>query len=59
LNFSNIGSLIGNYQGVRNAVADGLSQMVTSGMSAQAAAAFAQNEANTAIQNYNSRIGAD
>ena len=58
LNFSNIGSLIGNYQGVRNAVADGLSQMVTSGMSAQAAAAFAENEANTAIQNYNSRIGA-
>ena len=58
LNFSNIGSLIGNYQGVRNAVADGLEQMVTSGMSAQAAAAFAENEANTAIQNYNGRVGA-
>jgi len=58
LNFSNIGSLIGDYQGVRNAVADGLEQMVANGMSAQAAAAFAQNEANTAIQNYNSRVGA-
>ncbi len=57
LSFANIGSLIGDYQGVRNAVADGLEQMVANGMSPQAAASFAENEANTAIQNYNSRIG--
>jgi len=58
LNYANVGSLIGDYQGVRNAVTDGLEQMATNGMSAKSAAAFAQNEANTAIQNYNSRIGA-
>jgi len=59
LNNSNIGPLIGDYQGVRNAVADGLEQMVANGMSPTAAASFAENEANAAIQNYNSRIGAN
>ena len=58
LNYANIGSLIGDYQGVRNAVADGLEQMVANHVAPRAAASFAQNEANTAIQNYNSRIGA-
>lgn len=58
LSYANIGSLIGDYQGVRNAVADGLEQMVANKASPKAAASFAQNEANTAIQNYNSRIGA-
>ena len=58
LSNANIGSLIGDYQGVRNAVTDGIEQMVANGMSAQAAAQYAENEANTAIQNYNSRIGA-
>jgi sn-glycerol 3-phosphate transport system substrate-binding protein len=58
LSNANIGSLIGDYQGVRNAVADGFEQMVANGMSPKNAASFAQNEANTAIQNYNSRIGA-
>jgi len=59
LNNSNIGPLIGDYQGVRNAVADGLEQMVANGMSPRAAASFAENEADAAIQNYNSRIGAN
>jgi sn-glycerol 3-phosphate transport system substrate-binding protein len=58
LSNANIGSLIGDYQGVRNAVADGLEQMVANKMSPKKAAAFAENEANTAIENYNSRIGA-
>ncbi|HVA09991.1 MAG TPA: ABC transporter substrate-binding protein [Acidimicrobiales bacterium] len=57
LNNANIGSLIGDYQGVRNAVADGLEQMVIGKLSPKAAASFAQNEANAAIQNYNGRIG--
>jgi sn-glycerol 3-phosphate transport system substrate-binding protein len=58
LSNANIGSLIGDYQGVRNAVADGLEQMVANGMSPANAAKFAENEADTAIDNYNSRIGA-
>jgi sn-glycerol 3-phosphate transport system substrate-binding protein len=58
LSNANIGSLIGDYQGVRNAVADGLEQMVANGMSPSGAANFAEGEANTAIQNYNSRVGA-
>jgi hypothetical protein len=58
LSDANIGSLIGDYQGVRNAVADGIEQMVANNMSPQAAASFAENEANAAIQSYNSRIGA-
>jgi sn-glycerol 3-phosphate transport system substrate-binding protein len=57
LSYANIGSLIGDYQGVRNAVADGLEQMVANHMSPGASASFAQNEADTAIENYNSRIG--
>jgi len=58
LSYANIGSLIGNYQGVRNAVADGLEQMAANGASARSAATFAQGEANTAIKSYNARIGA-
>ena len=58
LSNANIGSLIGNYQGVRNAVADGLEQMAANGASYKSAANFAQGEANTAIQSYNARVGA-
>jgi sn-glycerol 3-phosphate transport system substrate-binding protein len=58
LSYANIGSLIGDYQGVRNGVADGIEQMVANKMSSQAAASFAEGEANAAIQSYNSRIGA-
>lgn len=57
LSNANIGSLIGDYQGVRNAVADGLEQMVANGMAPSSAAQFAEGEANTAIQNYNARVG--
>jgi sn-glycerol 3-phosphate transport system substrate-binding protein len=58
LSYANIGSLIGDYQGVRNAVTDGLVQMLSNGQSPAAAAALAEREANTAIGNYNARIGA-
>ncbi len=58
LSNANIGSLIGDYQGVRNSVTDGMVQMLSNGQSSAAAAALAEREANTAIGNYNSRIGA-
>ena len=58
LSYANIGSLIGDYQDVRNAVVDGLEDMAANGASYQAAAALAEGEANTAISNYNQRIGA-
>jgi len=58
LSYANIGSLIGDYQGVRSSVTDGLVQMLSSGQTPAAAAGIAEREANTAIGNYNTRIGA-
>lgn len=58
INPANIGSLIGDYQGVRNAVTDGMVQMLSNGKTPESAAAIAEREANTAIANYNARIGA-
>jgi sn-glycerol 3-phosphate transport system substrate-binding protein len=58
LSLANIGSLIGDYQGVRNAVRDGMVQMLANHQTPQAAAAVAEGEANTAMQSYNSRVGA-
>ncbi len=58
INPANVGSLIGDYQGVRNAVTDGLVQMLSNGRTPQAAAVLAENEANAAISSYNARIGA-
>ena len=55
---ANIGSLIGDYQGVRDSVLDGLTQMLRNGLTPAAAAALAQREATAKIQDYNSRIGA-
>ncbi len=52
-----VGPLIGNYQGFRNAVVDGLVQMVQNGKTPAAAAAIAEQEANAAITSYNARIG--
>ena len=57
LSNANIGSLIGDYQGVRNAVQDGMVQMLSNHQSPQAAAALAEREANAKIQDYNTRIG--
>ena len=57
LSNANIGSLIGDYQGVRNSVLDGLVQMLSNHQSPQAAAAIAEQEANAKIQGYNARVG--
>jgi len=56
LSNANIGSLIGDYQGVRDAVRDGLVQMLRNGMAPADAAALAAREANAKIQDYNSRV---
>jgi len=56
-NASTAGSLIGDYQGVRDAVKDGMLSMLTGGLSPTQALAKAQREADTAISTYNDRIG--
>jgi sn-glycerol 3-phosphate transport system substrate-binding protein len=50
------GSVIGNYQGVRDAVRDALTAMLAQGKSVDDALADAQRNADAAIQEYNSRI---
>ena len=51
------GSLIGDYQGVRDAVRDGMLSMLTAGLSPTAALQKAQREADAAIKAYNDRLG--
>lgn len=51
------GSVIGNYQGVRDAVTEALTQMLTRGKSVEDALAQAQRDADAAIEEYNKRIG--
>jgi sn-glycerol 3-phosphate transport system substrate-binding protein len=51
------GSVIGNYQGVRDAVRDGLTAMLAQHKSVDEALADAQRNADAAIQEYNSRVG--
>jgi sn-glycerol 3-phosphate transport system substrate-binding protein len=50
------GSVIGNYQGVRNAVVDGITSMLTQGTSVGDALAETQGKADAAIEEYNSRV---
>ncbi len=57
-NASTAGSLIGDYQGVRDAVKDGMLSMLTGGLSPAQALTKAQNEADDAISAYNERVGA-
>ena len=52
------GSVIGAYQGVRDAVRDGFVRMLSQGQSPKAAIKQAQQEATAAIEDYNSRVGA-
>jgi sn-glycerol 3-phosphate transport system substrate-binding protein len=52
------GSVIGAYQGVRNAVRDGFVRMLTEGLTPKAAIREAQDEATKAIEEYNTRVGA-
>jgi sn-glycerol 3-phosphate transport system substrate-binding protein len=51
------GSLIGDYQGVRDAVKDGMLSMLTGGLSPAAGLQKAQREADASIKAYNDRLG--
>lgn len=52
-----VGSVIGDYQGVRNAVTKALEGMLAGDLTPEEALAQAQQEADAAIQEYNARIG--
>lgn len=54
---STVGSLIGPYQEVRNAVRDGLASLNTSNISPADALKTAQARADKAIADYNARVG--
>jgi sn-glycerol 3-phosphate transport system substrate-binding protein len=56
-NLATIGPLIGDYQGVRDAVKDGMLSMLTGGLTPQAALAKAQKQADASIEAYNTRLG--
>jgi sn-glycerol 3-phosphate transport system substrate-binding protein len=56
-NAATIGSVIGDYQGVRDAVAEGLTRMLANGVSPKKALAGAQQQADEAIAAYNERVG--
>jgi sn-glycerol 3-phosphate transport system substrate-binding protein len=51
------GSVIGDYQGVRDAVRDGMARMLASGLSPEDALARTEAAATDAIQAYNERVG--
>jgi len=51
------GSVIGDYQGVRDAVREGLTALLTQGLSPAEALARTERAATRAIQEYNRRIG--
>jgi sn-glycerol 3-phosphate transport system substrate-binding protein len=50
------GAVIGDYQGVRDAVRDGLDRMLTQGQSPKAALAQTVQDATAAMQAYNQRV---
>lgn len=52
-----VGSVIGDYQGVRNAVRDGLTAMLTQGRPPKEALELAQRKADAVIEEYNRRVG--
>jgi sn-glycerol 3-phosphate transport system substrate-binding protein len=56
VNATTSGAVIGDYQGVRDAVKDGLDRMLTQGQSPKAALAQTQRAATRAITDYNSRL---
>jgi sn-glycerol 3-phosphate transport system substrate-binding protein len=51
------GSVIGNYKGVRDAVRDAENSMFLQGKAAKAATKDAASNANSAISEYNQRVG--
>jgi sn-glycerol 3-phosphate transport system substrate-binding protein len=56
-NASTAGTLVGDYQGLRDGIKDGLIAMLTGGLSPSAALQKAQREADAAITAYNASIG--
>lgn len=56
-NDATVGSVIGDYQGVRNAVRDGLTAMLVQNLSPEKALELAQRKADAAIEEYNRRVG--
>jgi sn-glycerol 3-phosphate transport system substrate-binding protein len=52
-----VGSVIGNFQGFRDAERDGLTRMLTENVSPSAALRRTQNDADAAIADYNARVG--
>ena len=56
-NDATIGPVIGDYQGVRDAVRDGLTAMLDAGKSPAEALKQAQRDADVAIAEYNARVG--
>jgi len=54
---ANVGSLIGDYQAVRDQVRDGITRMLSQGQSVDAATASAAKTASAAMQDYNERAG--
>lgn len=57
-NVATAGPVIGDYQGVRDAMVDALNSMYTQGTKPEDALARAAQRANAKIEEYNSRIGA-
>jgi sn-glycerol 3-phosphate transport system substrate-binding protein len=51
------GPVIGDFAGVRDAVVDGITSMLTGGASPRAALAATQRKADAVIQDYNDRVG--
>jgi sn-glycerol 3-phosphate transport system substrate-binding protein len=58
LSDANVGTLVGDYQALRNAVRDALIRMLRNGVDPAEAADRAKAEADIAIQEYNDRVGA-
>lgn len=54
---ANVGSLLGEYQGLRNSVRDGLIRTLRQGVDPEEAARQAKAEADIVIQEYNDRAG--
>lgn len=57
-NATTAGPVIGDYQGVRDAVREAFVRMLTQGLAPKAAIREAQDQATAAIRDYNERVGA-
>ena len=57
-NVATAGPVIGDYQGVRDSVLEAIQAMLTQGLSPKKALKQAKRDANSKIEEYNSRVGA-